>query len=391
MDVVEVSEHSHPLKLVDLQLQYEDEEDEEEKVEGGDPIMKEGCRVACERCGEEINMYHRYYYKCIMAMEGSLSCDDFSLHKFCAELPERLEHPSHPNHTLGLRPHKPGESFYKCYIHDFSIDVKCAVQIGKNVIHHPCHPHLLTCVIPKPILCECSACGRRHEGIFYQCTTSCNGFTIHSECVFQPKSLLIQQTTDDDFHHTHPVTISYSFPLIDQTFKYFPKCRVCDRPFYDTRDMENLWIYKCYKCMYYVHLDCATSRREPFMSIFLSAGLGRTIKIYEDIDHPGLVHLPFPDESYSLPKHLFFQQIDQQHHIVDYLKHMSHKHPLILVDQTQSNSSKIKDSLLLMCHNPMKKTQLLCNGCLKPIMATMPFYQIASLFSMSGALDYPQK
>ncbi|CAI9297752.1 unnamed protein product [Lactuca saligna] len=188
--------------------------------------MKEGFLGACERCGEEINRYHRYYYKCIMAMEGSSSCDDFSLHKFCAELPKR----------------------------------------------------------------------------------------------------------------------------------------VCDRPFYDTHDMENLWIYKCDKCMYYVHLDCAASRRESFMSIFLSAGLGKTIKNYEDIDHPSLVHLVFPDESYTLPKHLFFQQSsDQKHHTVDYLKHMSHQHPLILVDQTQRNSSKIKDSLLLMCHNPMKKTQLLCN------------------------------
>lgn len=60
------------------------------------------------------------------------------------------------------------------------------------------------------------------------------------------------------------------------------------------------------------------------------SGPAKTIKNYEDVDYPGLLHLPFRDETYSLPKHLFFQQIDDK--VDDYLKHMSHKHPLILVD-----------------------------------------------------------
>ncbi|KAL7586660.1 hypothetical protein Lser_V15G38590 [Lactuca serriola] len=335
------------------------EEDEDEEGDDDDPITKkEGFGGArCWRCGEEIHMYHRYYYTC------SSSCDDFSLHKFCVEIMSRYG--------------KLEELFDKYYQNHLSIEV------GKNIIYHPCHPHLLMCLIPKPILCECSACGKEHKGIFYQCTF-CVGFTMHSECAFLPEKLFIQERTDGAFHHTHPLTISYSFPFIDQQTKHYPRCRVCGRDFLGYKE-SGLWIYKCDKCMYYAHLDCATSRTEPFMSIFLSPGAGRTNKNYKDVDHPGLLHLPFPDETYSLPKHyLFFQQssTDQHHHhhkVDEYLKHMSHQHPLALidVDQTQSKSNTQTSSslLLLKCHDPMKKTQLLCNGCIKPIMSTMPFYK----------------
>nr|KAJ0208474.1 hypothetical protein LSAT_V11C500279470 [Lactuca sativa] len=103
----------------------------------------------------------------------------------------------------------------------------------------------------------------------------------------------------------------------------------------DFDGMADLWIYKCDKCLYYVHVDCV--RVPP------PAGPAKTIKNYEDVDYPGLLHLPFRDETYSLPKHLFFQQIDDK------------------------------------CHNPLKKTQLQCNGCHKTIMSTMPFYKFPHL------------
>ncbi|KAK1433042.1 hypothetical protein QVD17_09948 [Tagetes erecta] len=50
-------------------------------------------------------------------------------------------------------------------------------------------------------------------------------------------------------------------------------------------------IYKCSKCMYYVHPHCATQRTENFMTILLP-GLGKTEKNFNDADHPNLVHLP---------------------------------------------------------------------------------------------------
>nr|GEU79201.1 selenoprotein F [Tanacetum cinerariifolium] len=48
--------------------------------------------------------------------------------------------------------------------------------------------------------------------------------------------------------------------------------RICREPFGRwPSGLDHLWTYKCESCSYYVHLDCATSRNEPFMSIFLSA------------------------------------------------------------------------------------------------------------------------
>ncbi|XP_023741228.1 uncharacterized protein LOC111889325 [Lactuca sativa] len=395
MEPLPEHEYCHSLSLVDLQLEYPEEEEEDDDHdnedhddEDGDEdhdddfdddgdedsclITKEGFQGVCYRCGQEIHMYERYYYKCKHS-----SCD-VSLHKFCGELLTRLEHALHP-HPLSLcwprinwrcnickRDHKCLEMCYKCLECDFSIDVNCAVEEEKKIIHHPSHPHLLICLLPKAILCNCSACGKMHEGIFYQCTT-CVGFSLHNDCAFLPKRLLINETSKVAFYHTHPLTISYSFPMNDQIAKHNPKCRVCGHGFYD---MENLWIYKCDKCMYYAHVRCVTSRRESF----LRAGLNKTVENFKNDDHPHLLHLPFPDETYSVPKQFFFKESGRSEEVI--VKHMSHQHPLILVDQTQFNektSSEIK-SLLLMCHNPKTKTQLICNGCMRPVMSTMPFY-----------------
>ncbi|PWA95507.1 zinc finger, PHD-type [Artemisia annua] len=238
------------------------------------------------------------------------------------ELPQRLTHISH-QHPLILEKGsaiifdrfkecyncqsqiKNNEACYTCE-EDASwcyvIDVKCAVDLEKKSIHHPSHPHLLVCVLSKPILCHCSACGKEHKGTFYLCTTSSN-FSLHSDCAFLPKKLLIQEATNDAFYHPHPLTISYSFPYTDQKAKYYPSCRVCNLSF---QEVHNNWIYKCEKCWYYVHLDCGTSRREPFMSIMTSEGTGKTIKNFKDADYPDLINLPLPDQTCSILKHLFF-------------------------------------------------------------------------------------
>ncbi|KAJ0440625.1 hypothetical protein HanIR_Chr16g0788811 [Helianthus annuus] len=141
------------------------------------------------------------------------------------------------------------------------------------------------------------------------------------------------------------------------------QCKVCRQAF----PKEYLWIYKCEKCRYYTHLNCATSRNEPFMSILTSPGTGKIIKNYEDAEHPNLLHLPFPDPSYSLLKHLFFKENGgsgtcKTHDI-------SHQHPLTLVDAqcgdiTIPTSSRIKP---ISYHDPMKRIQLLCDGCVRPI------------------------
>ncbi|KAJ0575327.1 putative chromatin regulator PHD family [Helianthus annuus] len=380
--MMKVLEHNYPLKLIDLQqVKNEDVEESEEEDEEKDLVPQDEFSCICKRCDEVINEYYRYYYKCTNDL-----CD-FSLHKFCAEVPTTLEHTSHP-HRLTLykyidfewrclycqRQHKVGEVGYLCSDCGWwkvNIDVNCVVEVEKRRIYHPSHPHPLVFPIPSPILCLCQACGKTHKGIFFLCTT-CPYFTIHADCIFLPKSLLIQQTTNGIFRHTHPLTLSYSFPEAEQRAKYFPNCRVCNRSF--DPYMENLWIYKCEKCIYYVHLDCATSasRREPFMSI-LSIGGGQSIKNFKDVDYPNLLRLPFPDQTYSLPKHLFFKAPGPTTYVTAEvsLQHFNHEHELILVD-TESIGSTSNESI--MCHNPMKKIELLCNACVRPITET-PFYK----------------
>ncbi|KAJ0530851.1 hypothetical protein HanRHA438_Chr10g0466061 [Helianthus annuus] len=108
------------------------------------------------------------------------------------------------------------------------------------------------------------------------------------------------------------------------------------------------------------------------MSI-MSHGKGQTVKNFEDVDYPNLLQLPFPDQTYNIPKHLFSREIGPTTYEVS-LEHLNHEHELILVDIEPIGPTSSKSSSLIMCHNPMKKIELLCNGCLRPIMER-PFYK----------------
>ncbi|KAI7735268.1 hypothetical protein M8C21_009402, partial [Ambrosia artemisiifolia] len=140
--------------------------------------------------------------------------------------------------------------------------------------------------------------------------------------------------------------------------------RVCGKKFY-----SHLWIYKCDKCRYYVHVDCATSKREPFMSIFITTSLGKTSKNFKEDEHPNLLHCPFQDEGDNLVK----CYMSNQQKLIGNTKQPdgemiirnSHQHPLRLFDKQTSGSVSL--------HDPMKRTQFLCDGCVKPIMS-IPFY-----------------
>ncbi|KAJ0818823.1 putative chromatin regulator PHD family [Helianthus annuus] len=117
-------------------------------------------------------------------------------------------------------------------------------------------------------------------------------------------------------------------------------------------------IYKCSRCMYYVHPDCATQRIKPFMSIFLP---GKTIKNFQEVDHPDLFHLPVVDESYIL-SHQFKGETSEKGTL------MRGDHPLVLIHD------EINKYTTTSLHDPMKRIKVLCNACSKPI-AKIPFYK----------------
>ncbi|KAL8251102.1 hypothetical protein R6Q59_034795 [Mikania micrantha] len=260
---LEELKHDHPLMLVDLQVMHRDYEEDDEDYDDNDLITTQNFKCICNRCERGIDWYQRYYYKCSMS-----SCN-YSLHKFCHEIPTTIEFQGHPSHPLVLRKTTNDQKChccrrfhrdsvcYHCSTCNYGIDLLCATFVEQNTIHHPGHPHPLISVSVERILSKCCACEKKHEGHFFHCVT-CFNFSINSECLSLPIKLLLQTQM---FSHRHLLTLSYSF--IDRLYDF--ECRICGKKFED----EHL-IYKCSRCMYYVHPDCATQRIEPFMSIFSS-------------------------------------------------------------------------------------------------------------------------
>ncbi|GJW78062.1 zinc finger, PHD-type containing protein [Tanacetum coccineum] len=99
--------------------------------------------------------------------------------------------------------------------------------------------------------------------------------------------------------------------------------------------------------------------------------LQKTTKNFIDADHPNLIKLPFPDESCDLLKHHFsnHEECFVESSNAKMLNHNSHPHQLIRFD---THSSLREKSVSL--HDPMKRSQLLCDGCVKPV-TTLPFYK----------------
>ncbi|GKB24794.1 zinc finger, PHD-type containing protein [Tanacetum coccineum] len=347
MESLQHFSHDHLLSLIHLQTNKNNvnSDDEEEKKDDDDFGVEDQHIGQCNMCKEEIYSFHLCYYKCN-------DCD-YTLHKFCAELPTtEKNHPLHPGHDLTL-----SQGFQ---YHDSDLQTPASQQ----KIDHPSHPHQLE-RINKPIISSCNACAEDHKGTFYQCTT-CSWFMIHLNCALLPAKLQIQRFTDNTFSHPHFLTLAYSFPHDEQKSKFFPGCKVCANVL-----GLNKWLYKCDKCRYYVHVDCATSKKEPFMSIFMSPGLGKTFKNFKDEDHPNLLKCPFPDESCDLLKHHFInnEECFVESSNAKMLNHNSHPHQLIRFD---THSSLREKSVSL--HDPMKRSQLLCDGCVKPV-TTLPFYK----------------
>ncbi|XP_076959946.1 uncharacterized protein LOC143636173 [Bidens hawaiensis] len=375
--------HEHLLSLVQLQpLQKNEnsdtEDEDEDEDEDIDDFVVEECHVGkCKMCKEEIYPFQLCYYSCN-------DCD-YSLHKFCAQLPlTQQNHPLHPDHNLtlsdGYQFQDPGFNFgrifdsfvqchtcqierkrfynYHCSICNFNMDIICAT-IAEQKMDHPSHPRQLQRYLGQMVF-SCNACGEKHSGTFYHCTT-CYWFKIHLDFALLPAKLLIQRSTNKSFTHTHLLTLAYSFPQFLKRARFYPGCKVCDSGFIST-----FWHYRCDKCRYYAHVKCATSMSEAFMSIFMLPGLGKTSKNFKDDDHPNLIRCPFPNESFNLLKHLFINkgELTIEREIDGEI--FSHPHPLILIETLDNGSVSL--------HDPVKRVELLCDGCVRPI-TDLPFYK----------------
>ncbi|KAK1420718.1 hypothetical protein QVD17_22542 [Tagetes erecta] len=231
-----------------------------------------------------------------------------------------------------LTKHRDGGVGYQCCTCPYEIDLRCVTFAERTVIHHPGHSHPLIPITNDPTLSKCYSCGKEHKGVFYHCFT-CFNFSIHNDCVNLPFKLTLA-------YHVHKLTLSYSFTIIP----YYSKCRICQKSI-----SETVWLYKCSKCRYYVHIDCAASSSKPFM--FLSRG-GSDAN-FKAADYPDLVHYPLLDESYNmLPRHIQrgnFQGFDEIIFENDIPKHPSHQHPLLLIKSPNYTAAT---------HDPDKRIKL---------------------------------
>ncbi|KAL8242870.1 hypothetical protein R6Q59_013172 [Mikania micrantha] len=355
-----VLQHEHSLILIDLNPKYP--HDEEVYDDEEDLIIKQAFQCPCNLCYQEITFLHRYYYKCDQC--------DYLAHKLCAELPTKWDHTSHNAHTLTLLLDKSQELCnickkapphnqlrYKCSICMFNICLDCCLDgVQYHAIYHPSHQHPLI-PIYRNFLGECDACGRTEEGVFYHCVTCFRCF-IHSDCVFRVKRLLIQDSTCGRFFHAHPLILTYSFPKVDQKARFDPLCRVCDDYF---SNKENLWIYKCEKCRYYIHVHCG------YLKCIDSDTPSRN---YEE--DPNILHLPLRDETYKIINEFFFKEGNKETTIT----HKSHPHQLTLVDAGRNDIMTTTPTSSITTYEFID----LCNGCTKLIMDTMPFYMCTSAY-----------
>lgn len=196
------------------------------------------------------------YYTC---KDG---CNSFSLHKYCAELPLKLQHPLHPNHSLDLINTCPqnlydrcngcgsfGNTFlYKCETCEFNLDVNCAFL--PRTTKHESNKHPLMQVIDYEPLCN--ACNMWCDHISYACKACC--FILAIYCAMRsPHSL------DHRYCKGHEISLTYP-PFMDHPQDFF--CDICEKEMH-----PKFPLYYCGKCKNSFYYFCI-NRFKHFANVF---------------------------------------------------------------------------------------------------------------------------
>ncbi|THG17217.1 hypothetical protein TEA_013541 [Camellia sinensis var. sinensis] len=220
---------------------------------------------------------------------------DFFLHKWCAELPNELEHPCHPHQLILLKkPPEPRGLFFctgcGCYCNGFAItciedicsnyfenyklDVKCAF-LPKAIIHKV-HEHPL--YLKKDcITAGCAACPRMISMFAFGCDI-CN-FNLHYTCAVLP------DTIKHRYDEHHPFTLIYA-PIKDGPDEYI--CEFCEEEI-----DPNWWFYHCIDCDQSACAKCICTERKEVQNI----KWGST---YNFDSHPHcLIYVPMTNKSFN--------------------------------------------------------------------------------------------
>ncbi|MBA0716272.1 hypothetical protein Golax_015114, partial [Gossypium laxum] len=223
---------------------------------------------------------------------------EFYLHKRCANLPNKIQHPSHSIHPLNLyTSHHPqiGRTIscdecrdiclgfiYLCEQCDLKLDVKCAaLRTHKTTVsqekemarvtesQHFNHHHKLALGYCNDPIDEtkCTICELPIIGPAYFCREYNCDYILHESCLRFPHKIEVPfqwneipfQMHQVPFHREH-VFVSCVFPHEDSK----PPCYAC--PF----ALKSLmFAYNCEHCLINLHPTCASSLRRPLKSSFV--------------------------------------------------------------------------------------------------------------------------
>ncbi|PIN03183.1 hypothetical protein CDL12_24295 [Handroanthus impetiginosus] len=245
--------HEHPLSLVTY------------NKKNHVSVSNEGETIKCYLCKKAVVVSVLSYVCCMSDDE----CSKIILHKRCAEMPRQMQHPSHPQHPLTLCIDQYGQGYsvicslcrrrfknefcYHCYLCEFDIDISCE-QLGmddnylfqdERFLSHLCHRHPLMLQRKPASIFLCDGCGT-NEGEEMAYTCSACEFWVHKSCASFPMKKEI-------YHHHHPLSLAFSFPLKHTKYLAAYKCDICCKRFCPT-----YWVYFCNRCRFFAHVKCAT-------------------------------------------------------------------------------------------------------------------------------------
>jgi len=287
-------------------------------------------------------------------------CGGFIIHKSCAELSDKLEHPLHPKHPLihtwqfEEEPKCDGcngeikiyHPIYKCSDCNFRLEAKCAF-LPLTILAEIHHEHPLT-LVRRCLSLTCDACGKEDKCMFCLCAIC--PFLVHIECTSYP--LLVKH-----IRHRHPLHLTKSLkPHLNQSDHRL--CPLCVK-----KVNTNYMVYCCSTCDFVTHLHCA-------------ANIDMEGEHWERIESTSMLKFEDPglDESIdSLPYVVKkSKQGEDNIEIAVEIKHISHEHDLKLIDEQLKNDEK-------------------CDGCMWPI--SPPFYTCTQcgFFLHKSCVELPRK
>ncbi|XP_059442048.1 uncharacterized protein LOC132174403 [Corylus avellana] len=278
--------------------------------------------VVCYGCNEPVL---GPAYKCSISSECS-----FSIHKSCADLSPKMNHPLHPDHALSFRlwhnercdacyKSHDHSFFYYCNSCDFQLDIKCA-----NRNPNDGHQHEFSLLLRR-IRFNCDACGQEVNNMAKICNI-CK-LLVHIKCAAIPRKVKIKL-------HSHFLNLIYSPHEINNRDNMF--CRICG----DKVNKEYA-AYSCQQCSYILHTECLRHFRDRYRE--------------------------WSATSESMPN----EYVGHTTHLIKALDQAKDKGPHLGEIQHFSH----EDHKLILCDDEIKDDKL-CQGCTELIIS-VPFYSCA--------------